>query len=56
MWQRYLYYLGTLWVSLVKMAFGLVKNDKGYLCYVSTLGVSLVKMTFGLVKKDKYYS
>jgi hypothetical protein len=27
--KGYLYYLGTLWVSLVKMPFGLVKNGKG---------------------------
>ncbi len=53
--EKVLYYLGTLWVLLVKMAFGLEKNDKGYLYYyVSTLRVLLVKMALGLVKKDKY--
>jgi len=27
--KEYLYYSGSLWVSLVKMAFGFIKSEKG---------------------------
>jgi hypothetical protein len=55
-WQGVcLYYLGVIWVLLVKMAFDLSKSDKGYLYCVSNLGVLLVKIGLNLIKKYKYY-
>jgi hypothetical protein len=42
--KRYLYYLSTLWVWLVKMAFGLVKKDKYCLYQLDVENLMLGKL------------